>query len=98
MSNEVLNRALAHRRDRSIAIILGVKERECDDYLPSEVSRKLRKAVLDQVNEFHDFCLDILRSYDDGSGVILNEDYMDRLDEVHEVMTEVLVEMAAQRK
>lgn len=70
-------RLLARRRDRSIAIILGVKERECDPYLPEEASRKLRKVILDQFNDFAMLVHDLA-----DSGVVLNQEYLDKLDAI----------------
>jgi hypothetical protein len=70
---------LEKRRNRSIALILSFKENECDRYLPDDVSHKLRKTVLDQVNDLHDLAVDLLRSVDDGT-VILNEEYLKKID------------------
>ena len=58
---------LKKRRDRSIAIILGVKEREIDPLLTQEpggnhASTLLRKVILDQVNDFCDLALDVASS------------------------------------
>lgn len=85
----VLDEALSRRRDRAIAIMLGVKERECDSQLSNEARTKMRKVILDQMNDFHGFCVDILKSYEGGSDVILNEQYLDKLDAMHEMMTEL---------
>lgn len=82
---------MGRRRDRAIAIILGVKERECDEHLPDFASQKLRKAVLDQVNEFHELCLDLLRSVDTGTSII-NEAYLAKLDEVIAAVLELTEE------
>jgi len=76
----ILNDVLARRRDRGIAIILGMKERECDKYLPKEISGKLRKVILDQFNEFYEICVDVMRSLDTGD-VTLNEHYVERIEE-----------------
>lgn len=76
---------LAKRRDRAIAIILRVKETECDRDLTVHASQKLRKVVLDQVNEFYDLVLDVMRSLDNGE-VVLNEDYMAKLDAIHDAV------------
>ena len=81
----VLNEMLARRRDRSISIILGLKERECDQFLPREASQKLRKVVLDQINELTDFALDVWSSLDTGD-VVLNEEYLKKLDHMYEVV------------
>lgn len=57
---------LKKRRDRTIAIILGVKEREIDPLLAGSVgdraSHALRKVVLDQINDFYDMALDVASS------------------------------------
>lgn len=58
---------LAKRRDRAIAIILKVKEREIDPLLltqpgGAEASRLLRKVILDQLNDFHDMAADVASS------------------------------------
>ena len=68
---------LGKRRDRAIATLLSFKERECDQYLPPDVSAKLRKEILDQINELVDMAFDLL-----GSDV--NQLYLDRLDEILE--------------
>lgn len=82
----VLSDVLARRRDRSIAIILGLKERECDQYLSREVSIKLRKVILDQMNEYHDFVMDVCKSLDNNSQVVLNELYLEKIDAMYEQM------------
>ena len=80
-----LRELLEKRRNRGIAIILGVKERECDTHLPRDASQKLRKVVLDQMNEFHDLVNDILDSVDHGD-VVLNEEWLRKLDEMHQAL------------
>lgn len=79
----IVSDVLSRRRDRTIAIILGVKERECDDFLPREVSQKLRKIILDQMNEYHGFVMDVCQSLDTNDEVVLNEHYLDLIDEIH---------------
>jgi hypothetical protein len=58
---------LKKRRDRTIAIILGLKEREVDPLLLQEpggsrASGMLRKVILDQINDFYDIALDVASS------------------------------------
>lgn len=58
---------LRKRRDRTIAIILGLKEREVDPLLTqmpggSRASGLLRKVILDQINDFYDMALDVASS------------------------------------
>lgn len=73
---------LARRRDRAIAIVLSVKERECDEFLSPEAQRKLRKAVLDQFNDFASFAMDLLGTQ------AVNEEYINRLDLILTAVTE----------
>jgi hypothetical protein len=76
---------LAKRRDRCIAIVLGVKEREIDEFLPPEARSKLRKVVLDQINDLHDACVEVMRSFDTGDSVI-NQLWLDKINEMHDVI------------
>ena len=60
---------LKKRRDRAIAIVLSIKEREVDPHLDDTdagraASRALRKVVLDQLNDFCDLALDVAGSGD----------------------------------
>lgn len=71
---------LGKRRDRAIATLLSFKERECDTYLPADVSQRLRKEILDQINEVCDVAFDLIND----SGVIWNEEFMDRFDELYD--------------
>jgi hypothetical protein len=71
---------LGKRRDRAIATLLSFKERECDHYLPPETAHKLRKEILDQINELCDTAFDLISDSD----VIWNEEFMDRFDELAE--------------
>lgn len=89
MEQQLLGTILAKRRDRSIAIVLGVKERECDKDLTPEARTKLRKVVLDQFNEYHDFCADVLRSLEGHSDSVLNEVWLDKIDTMHSMITEI---------
>lgn len=94
MQQQLLTDILAKRRDRVIAIILGVKERECDKFLNPQASSKLRKVVLDQVNDYHDLCTDLIRSLDTDE-VVLNEIFVDRLDMISNQLTQVQAEVAS---
>lgn len=58
---------LKKRRDRAIAIVLGVKEREVDPLLNGvpggdRALHALRKVILDQINDFYDMARDIASS------------------------------------
>lgn len=94
MQQQLLSDILAKRRDRAIAIILGVKERECDQYLPNQASAKMRKVVLDQLNDYHDLCADLIRSLD-SDDVVLNEIFVERLDMISNQLSQVQAEVAS---
>ncbi len=82
---EVVSDIVSRRKDRAIAVLLGIKEREVDQYLPKDVQARLRKAILDQLNDYTTLVLDVLRSLNtDDSTVVLNELYMQKLDELHQ--------------
>lgn len=86
---------LARRRARAISVILGVKERRCDRYLPLDAQEELRRVVLAQVNDFHDLVCDLLNVLDD-DGAVINELYLERLDEKYDELIKAeneLVEM-----
>lgn len=80
-----LETMLRRRRDRSIAVILGVKERECDQHLPKDAQQRLRKVILDQINDLCDIMHDVAASLDTGE-VTLNEVYLDRIDQIHQAL------------
>lgn len=80
-----LENILKRRRDRTIAAILGVKEREADPHLPPDAQRQLRRVIIDQVNRFYDVVLDVAASLDNGEAV-LNDDYLTKIDEIHETL------------
>ena len=67
------------KKDRCIAIILAVKERDCDKFLPPESQYRLRKVILDQLNELSSFAQDLMESVEDGA--VFNQLYMERLNE-----------------
>ena len=75
---------ISKRKDRAIAIILGVKERECDESLSDAQSFALRKVILDQINDLYDFVLDV--ALNDTDGMLVNQVYLDKIDELHEKM------------
>lgn len=83
---------LRKRRDRAIAIVLNVKEREVDPLLNLEgggafASRAMRKVILDQFNEFCDLALDVTAS-GEASQFEFNPDvWMRKLTDIHNAVT-----------
>lgn len=87
--NQTAVALLERRRNRAIAIVLGVKEREMDPYLTQSLRDKLRKVVLDQFNDYHETVLDVLRSVDVGEDISLNQYYFDLIEELHKTLVAV---------
>lgn len=81
MDNQIKN-LLAKRKDKCIAIILSVKEGECDRFLDDEASYALRKVVLDQVNDLFDLSVDLMQTQ-----FVFNEEYLRKIEDIHEVVT-----------
>jgi hypothetical protein len=79
---EQLKALLERRCKRSIGVILGVCEREIYDKLTETERKKLRKVVIDVLNDYQGMTLDIMESLDTGD-VILNERWLDKIDEIH---------------
>ncbi len=84
---------LKKRRDRAIAIVLSIKEREVDPFLSGsqsgrDASKAMRKVVLDQLNDFCDLALDVAAS-GEATNFEFNPDVWDRkINEIHRaVMT-----------
>ncbi len=84
--NATLVDLLSKRRDRAIAIILRCKEQEIDRFIPMDESMKLRKVILDQVNSFADLATDLINSLSDNSDVVLNDLWLEKLDDIYEAV------------
>lgn len=83
---------LRKRRDRAIAIVLNVKEREVDPLLDQEgggayASRALRKVILDQFNDFCDLALDVTNSGEASQFEFNPEVWIRKLNDIHTAVT-----------
>lgn len=87
--NQTAVALLERRRNRAIAIVLGVKEREVDPYLTQSIRDKLRKVVLDQFNDYHETVLDVLRSTDGDDEVALNQIYFEAIEGIRQSIGEL---------
>lgn len=72
---------LQRRRDRAIATVLSFKDRECDQYLPKDVSEDLRELILDEINDLCYAALDVIKGD-------VNDLYVKRLDEIQRLLEE----------
>lgn len=81
MVEDGLKALLGRRKNRTLAIMLATKdELEEDGWLEEEEAEKLRSVILDQVNDFHDFCVDLLEAARSGQEV--NQIALDRLESI----------------
>ncbi len=55
---------LERRKNKVIAKLLGTKEAEIDSHIDPDVARRYRKLILDEINAYHDFALDVMREVD----------------------------------
>lgn len=76
--NQAVSETLKKRKDRMAAIILSSWEQGDKDF---------RKVVLDQVNDYHDLVVNLMNVVAD-EGVVLNEEYVQKLDDIHEMLME----------
>ena len=77
---------LAKKRDRLIASFLSFKERECDPYLPPDVSASLRKKFLDDINDLCELAFDLLSP---DQQFVWNEEFSNRFDAMYEKILEL---------
>ena len=70
---------LHKKTKRSIAIILSYKEKQCDRFLPQDISDGLRKVILDEINDVYTLALDLM-----SDDVIFNEDFLDKFNELYD--------------
>jgi len=76
------------RCKRTCRIILDAKEELCDVHMSPEASDRFREVVLDQINDFKSLFLTLLESLD-GSDIQLNQLWLDRLEEMYEVIQSI---------
>ncbi len=78
--DDSLRDLLARRKNRTLAIMLTEKEFIVDPHVPPDAARKMRKVILDQVNDYHDFCVDVLEAKD--GGMQINLLALEKLEEI----------------
>lgn len=90
MSNDTLVTALlTEQRGRLVASIMGHAERNLFPKMTEPEKKAFRLKVLESVGVFYDFCKDALRAsaaISEAEGVVLNEDAMRMLGELHSAM------------
>lgn len=79
------------RRDRVLATILSYKEANVDRYLPQAERENLRRVILNNVNDFNDLVLDMLKATAEPQ-VEMNELYLEaikKLGRIEEMLEEL---------
>jgi hypothetical protein len=80
------NEFLRRRKDRAAAIILSAVEKELSGPLDGAPRGRLRKVILDQLNDLYNATLDVVQSVDTGT-VVLNDIWLERLEAIYDVVT-----------
>lgn len=89
---------LERKKNRLIRVILGTKERLYD---PEDVAHDdpdaaaFRKVVLDEVNDFFEQVTDIICTLQSDRTVVVNQLFLDKLDELKNDLREQLTSVAS---
>lgn len=76
------------RCDRTIAVILSYKEKECDRYLPDDIRKGLRKVILDQVNDLYNLYCDLTGAETEQTEFdVINELFVEKLEAIYTAVT-----------
>lgn len=65
LSSDQVKDLVERRSRRAIALLLSYKEHNIDRYLPPPVQDALRKAILDEFNEFSSLVLDVVGFFEE---------------------------------
>lgn len=76
---------LEKRKNKCIATILSVKEKEYDPHLTKEDAAQFRKIILDEINDFFNLANDLL-------GDNMNEFYLDMVEMLEDIHGVILKE------
>jgi hypothetical protein len=71
---------IASRGNRATAVLLGWLEENVYQFLPPEVQTRTRQIVLDNINQFKDLAIDIVKS----DTAYMNELWLEKVDEMHQ--------------
>ena len=80
-NNSMAANLVATRGNRTTATILSTIETEIygEVTVPDHIKRKVRQAVLDQMNGYKDLIIDIVKS----DVALINEHWVSQIDEIH---------------
>jgi len=82
-NNSTVANLVATRGNRTSAAILGWLEENLYTEVPqvsTEMQKKIRQMILDQVNSFKDLSIDIVKS----ETAVINQEWVDKLDAIHD--------------
>lgn len=83
---------VARQVNRAVAEILRFKDEEVDPHLPDQVAAALRGKIRKELHDLRDVVQARVRTLEEGG--VLNQAYLDKLDEVHADL-QVLLEREA---
>ena len=82
-NNSTVANLVATRGNRTSAAILGWLEENLYTEVPqvsTEMQKKIRQMILDQVNSLKDLSIDIVKS----ETAVINQEWVDKLDAIHD--------------
>ena len=82
-NNSTVANLVAVRGNRTSAAILGWLEENLYTEVPqvsTEMQKRIRQMILDQVNSFKDLAIDIVKS----ETAVINQEWVDKLDAIHD--------------
>lgn len=87
-TNSTTANLVATRGNRCTAAILGFLEDEVYATVPeisTEMQKRIRQVVLDQINGFKDLAIDIVKS----DAAVMNQVWVEKLDDMHRELREL---------
>lgn len=82
MTNSFVRNMLNEQRKRLVGSLMQYLEENVFDRLDEQERRELRKKVLSSASQYHDVCLDMLKS-SVNDGTVLNEEALRLLSSIH---------------
>ncbi len=82
-NNSMAANLVATRGNRTSAAILGWLEENLYTEVPqisTEMQKRIRQTILDNVNAFKDLSIDIVKS----ESAVINQEWVDKLDAIHD--------------
>lgn len=89
MANEFIRRMLLNQRKRVVGSIMNHAESAFWEKLTPQERTAFRQIVLQSVGAYHDTCLDMVKSSVDDGSLIVNEEAMRMIEDIHRTVSRV---------